>query len=220
MSSSGPQGPIDTCERCGQPHRTRHGGQACVSHKKSGVACTNAPRLGGTVCNSHGGKAPQVVAANARNLARKEALKRLEDVGVVAINDPADAYADLAAEIVAWKGQIAQMVNELNDNYRFTDDKGAEHLDARVALFERAMDRCQKVLKDWLVMGLEERRVRLEEIRVVRVGVLMDAWASAHGIDPRTPAELALLDRLLPILDGAPPPVIELESTEAVVTDG
>lgn len=172
--------------------------------------CGRYPLRGATVCTSHGGRAPQVRAAAARRLAEREALKRLDEVEIRPIGNPIRAYADLAAEVVTWKSQMAQMVNEL-DEYRFTDDKGAEHLDARVALFERAMDRCEKVLGNWVRLGLEERRVQLEEreaelVRTVLVGVI-----TGLGLTLEDPLVRRLLEGWLPVLDGAAPPVLDVE---------
>lgn len=54
------------CDRCGEPHDPRR----CTGHaKRSGRQCQSYPLAGGTVCRKHGGSAPQVRAANARNVA-------------------------------------------------------------------------------------------------------------------------------------------------------
>lgn len=47
----------------------RKDGNTCSSVAKStGDRCGNPPILGGNVCRIHGGKAPQVLAASARNI--------------------------------------------------------------------------------------------------------------------------------------------------------
>ncbi len=45
--------PVD-CDKCGKIH------ERCRSHKSAGVPCGRWPRRGTEVCDSHGGKAPQV----------------------------------------------------------------------------------------------------------------------------------------------------------------
>lgn len=207
VEAKAPIGP--GCERCGQVHDPRK----CTGHVDledgSLRPCGRFPLQGSRVCTSHGAATKAARAAARRTLAERAALKRLEDVEVRPIGNPIKAYADLAAEVVAWKSQMAQMVNELNE-YRFTDDKGAEHLDARVALFERAMDRCEKVLGGWVKLGLEERRVALEEreaelVRTVLVGVIVGL---GHALEEERVRRL--LEGWLPVLDGAPAPVLEL----------
>lgn len=51
----------------------------CTATNRQGKPCGRAPILGGTVCNMHGGKAPQVIAK------AKERLKALYPKAVVAL---------------------------------------------------------------------------------------------------------------------------------------
>lgn len=191
-----------TCERCGQAHTK------CTAHTRAGNPCRQNPVTGMTVCRMHGGSSPQARKAANRRMARAAVERSLADVEVIPVGDPLEALADLAAEAVAWKGHLADVVAELRDQYRFTDQKGSENLDARVALFERAMDRCHKFLSDWVRLGFEERKAQLDDarallVRTVLIGVLTEL---GHEID--TPATHDTLARWLPVLDGEPPPAI------------
>jgi len=149
-------------------------------------------------------------------LAEGQARESIAHVVVAPVDNPLDALAELAAEQLAWKDHLANVVADLKAAYRFTDDKGAEHLDARVRLYTDAMAEARKYLTDWVRLGFEERKVSLEEaraelVRTVLVGVLT-------GLGHRLEDELVrrLLEGWLPVLDGAPVPVLEV--TE--VTDG
>lgn len=211
MSASGAQVPIGRpCERCEQVHDPRK----CTGHVdlEDGTLrpCGRFPLRGASVCTSHGiTKAGR--AAAARRLAEGEARKSIADVVVEPVANPLDKLAELAAEQLAWKDHLANVVADLKASYRFTDDKGAEHLDARVRLYVDAMGMAQKFLSDWVRLGFEERRVRLEEaraelVRAVLVGVIT-------GLGHRLEDELVrqLLERWLPVLDGEPVPVLEVE---------
>lgn len=205
--------PVHVCERFGLEHRTPDGGAACTSHSKRPPhkCCTRYPSPGLSVCAAHGARSPQAKVAQRRNLANAEARASLAEVEVVPVGDPLDALAELAAEAWAWKGHLADMVGELRDQYRFVDEdsmgRRTEQLDARVALFERAMDRCQKFLSDWVRLGFEDRKVRVDEVRAGLLAVVLAGWARANGLDPESPGQLAILDRWLPVLDGAPAPI-------------
>ncbi len=91
----------------------------------------------------------------------------------------------------------------------FTNDRtGEQKLDARVALYERALDRAQKFLSDWVRLGFEERKATLDEaratlIRTIIVGILLELGHQLEQPEVRTS-----LERWLPMLDGQPPPEI------------
>jgi hypothetical protein len=60
-----------TCDECGGKHISRFGGSGCNGHlRRAGkkVACTNPPINGGTVCQVHGGRLPQIKAAADRRV--------------------------------------------------------------------------------------------------------------------------------------------------------
>lgn len=138
--------------------------QRCTARSsRTGEQCKAWAIRGGTVCSVHGGRAPQVRRAAARRLAAAEAAKSIADIDVTPIDNPLVALAELAAEAAAWKQHMADTVAQLRDQYRFIDDKGAEHLDARVALLERAMDRLQRYLVDWVRLGFDERKIAMDE---------------------------------------------------------
>lgn len=209
-------GPID-CATCGSTHP-----RGCVGHVDEEGSplrpCSNWPMRGGTVCHAHGGRAPQVRRAAERRLAEHAARASLADVVVDPIDNPLDKLAELAAEAWALKGHFADVVAQLRDQYRFTDDKGAEHLDARVVLLERAMDRCQKFLADWVRLGFEERKARLDDARAQLVRVAIAGVLGELGLAVEAPGVRGALERWLPVLDGAPPPgPIEIETSEEVV---
>lgn len=124
---------------------------------QSGERCKKPAILGGTVCEFHGGSAPQVKAAAARRLATDRARRRLDEVEVTDIKDPIAAFRSVVSEAVALKDVLASGVAALED-LRAGDSKwGTEQVRAEVAAYERAMDRCGRLLSTWVQLGLEER---------------------------------------------------------------
>ncbi len=195
------------CDRCGQPH------PRCKAHTRAGNPCRQPPMAGQRVCRMHGGKSPQAQTAATRRLAEAVAARTIADVIVTPVDNPLDALAELAAEAVAWKSHLANIVAELRDQYRFTDDKNAENLDARVALFERAMDRCQKYLSDWVRLGYEERKARLDDARALLVATVIQGVLTELGHQVDDESTLTALDRWLPVLDGKSPPAITVAAS-------
>jgi hypothetical protein len=87
------------------------------------------------------------------------------------LEDPVGALLRLATEIVAFKDFLAGRVAELRaQEWRFTDDRGAEQLRAELSLYERALDRTARVLVDVNRLGLEERALRNAERVAERQG--------------------------------------------------
>src|SRR4051812_34966234 len=101
-----------TCERCGQQH------PKCAGHsKRTGKPCGKSPIIGGTVCATHGGSAPQVRAAATRRLAaaklEREAAATLDLVEIQEITDPLGLLLEVLAEIRAFQLFLANRVAEL-----------------------------------------------------------------------------------------------------------
>lgn len=191
-------------------------------------------------------RTPQVRRSKLRNIAEDKAKKSLAKVKVEPLGNPLDHLADLAAEALALKQHFADVVGELRQigsvsaalrtgdvdesmtlveflsrrddhGYRFTDDKGAEQLDARVQLYERALDRAEKFLVDLVKIDFEERRTRLDEARVLLMMDYTQALIRGLGRDPHDPEVESLVRGLVPILNGERKelaPVIELDPLE------
>lgn len=209
-------GHVDACIGCGTSDYQRIG-EPCTEcgGRVAPRPCAAWPMRGGKVCSAHGGRAPQVRAAAALQLAERQARASLADVVVEPIGSYVDELEANTAKAKAWMGHVGSMVADLSlESYRFKSNEGAEQLDARVKLFTDALAQLHRMLVDGAKLNLDERRVRLDEVRIGRVGVLLEAWAKANGIDVRAPRQLELIDRLLPILDGAPPPAIEVEPVD------
>lgn len=173
---------MDACDKCGQVHVTRFGTPACSGHHSVGHAvnpggpCKNSPRDGQRVCNAHGGRAPQSVAAAQRNLANAEAEKLMRRFGGPVDTTPTEALLDTVrwtAGYVAWlRDKVAEIDTDRKLVWGVTrkktggDDRGVTREsgeNAWLVLLGKWHDKLVKVCTAAIRAGIEERRVRLAE---------------------------------------------------------
>lgn len=135
---------MSACGRCGQVHDPAR----CVGHVKlegGGLRpCKQPPRRGGTVCNAHGGRAPQVRAKAAARLAMAEALARSPR------RHPGEVLADAVH---------ALDVLEQRTRLRLGADASPE----QVAAWASEVRAAASLAKTALDAQVDDRRVRLEE---------------------------------------------------------
>jgi len=142
----------------------------CTGHsKETGERCTReikkADRERGiTVCYYHGSPAPQVQFAGVKRYEEKRARAWLERQGFDKVEDPVEALAELAGEVVAVKDYFREQIDKLRYEHR-----AGEQLRAEVALYERALDRCHRVLSDITRLGIAERKARISEAQAVMI---------------------------------------------------
>lgn len=185
--------PMD-CAKCGQTHR------GCTSHNRAGNPCGKRPIKGGSVCTSHGGKAPQVKAKAAEREAEAEAVGLLtKHGGVVPVTDPLSELAELAGRAKRLVLVLDDKVDELT-RIRFTDDKGSEQLRSEVAVYIAMFDKLRAILVDMLKHGIMERLAKVEE---EKARILVDALAAGlrdAGLEDRTPEVVGHVRRHLHVV--------------------
>ena len=164
----------------------------CQAKRSNGSACRNWAREGATVCNRHGGKAPQVAAKAA---VRAELMHwRLGD----ALDDPgetllrlltqsrarADAYA-MELERIARQFETLQEAligDSLITGADGTVHKAGEYIRGIVELETQERDRCANFAVKAIAAGLAERSVRLAEqqgaliAQVIRAVMADERW--------------------------------------------
>jgi hypothetical protein len=106
-------------------------------------------------------------------------LARLD---VTPVEDPLTELQKLAGEVLAWKNALAARLNELT-SVRYETQFG-EELRSEVALFKRAMDRCERVLVAMAKLNLDARLVRLSEEQGSLVSEVLRLVLAELGIDP------------------------------------
>ena len=88
--------------------------QRCTATNRTGNPCKRQAIIGGTVCASHGGRAPQVQRAAARRLALGEALAELDRLGRPIDIDPSEAMLEMVREAAGNVAFLRSRVQELD----------------------------------------------------------------------------------------------------------
>lgn len=179
----------------------------CRARNRRGTQCGRRPIPGATVCNLHGGKAPQVLAAARRRVQEAEAREAAERFAARVDVHPAQALLELVhyqAGIVAyWRARVEDITDDdlewgVTRTKTGGDDHGTtEEAAAHVAyrLLVEAQDKLAAYASAALKAGVEERRVRLAEQQgqlvadVIR-GILSDLRLS--------PEQEALVSEVVP----------------------
>lgn len=142
-----------------------HGRRQCAGTNKSGSQCGRAPIPGGTVCNFHGGKAPQVANAARARLVKNDALAVIAGQEHDPIKDAADALLSLASETIALKDELGRRAGELTD-VAVTDVYGGQSIAAVLQAYTGAMKQASDVLVKILKLELQDRQVRVQESQI------------------------------------------------------
>ena len=159
-------------------------GPFCGARKRGGDGICKRDAGAGTDhkgfgnCSWHGGCSPNGRQSAEEQRIESEARRRLYQHDARPVDNPLEALQLLAGRALALENQIGGLVNELEDQIRYTDEHDAEQLRAEVAGLERAMDRCGKILVDIAKLNIEERLARVTE---KQAQMAMDALAAAMG---------------------------------------
>src|SRR3954454_9834966 len=111
----------------------------------SGQRCGNWPLRGAKVCRKHGGGAPQVRAAAARNLMQGELRSLLQKHGRdIPITDPLTALQEHAGKVRAWMDFLEDRIGAL----RHSSQWDTEQVRGEVQLFTDAQSQVRQTLVD------------------------------------------------------------------------
>lgn len=166
------------CETCGAEHDPRkcrgHVTRDREGNRVPPRPCGKFPMRGGVVCGAHGGLAPQVRAKARERAAEAQVARWAARQTVEPVTDPLGLLARVGGLAVLWMERTEQLMADLDPaRWRYEDDKGGEQLRSEIALFERAMDRCHKHLREIAQLNIEERLVRVTEAQAKALLVVL-----------------------------------------------
>jgi hypothetical protein len=148
---------------------------------RTGEPCQAYPVRGAAVCVAHGGRAPQVKAKAKQRRTEQAARAELARLQLPPVDDPLTALASVTAEVLAWKDNLAAKVNELT-SLRYSTE-GGEQLRAEVALWERALDRCERFLTAMARLNIDERLAAIAEAQAQAIMDALRIGFEAAGVD-------------------------------------
>jgi hypothetical protein len=147
--------------------------------RRTGDRCQRWPMLGQDVCPTHGGKAPQNLAAAARRMAEVKAAKYVETFGLPREIDPRDALLEEVYRTAGAIDWLHAQVQELqrdevtwgkteetdkgSGEFTGTDITHAAAVNVWVQLWQSERKHLVDVSKAAISAGIEERRVKLAE---------------------------------------------------------
>lgn len=152
----------------------------CQGRKQDGSPCGAYAIQGSTVCRRHGGDLPSIREAAQRRVVEDKIERVLARMDVDPVKDPVALLALMAGRAASWCEAIAERVNELT-SLRYSTE-GGEQLRAEIALWERAMDRCEKFAHNLARLNLDERLVKVEERQVDLVKQALAAALADMGL--------------------------------------
>lgn len=173
------------CEKCGAVHDP----VKCQAHSKmqAGGQCQRMPMEGQRVCATHGGKAPQNLAAAETRKTEEKIRKVLGELVSTPVANPLAELQALAGEAKAWKELCAEHVANL-EKMRYGTE-GGEAIRGEIILFERAIDRCAKILTDIAKLNIDERLAKVSEMQLDLVARALTSWMAEAGMNAEQQVE-------------------------------
>lgn len=177
--------------------------------------------LGDGPCKLHGGATRNHRAAAAVRQVETEARRALADLGVSEpVANPLLELQRLAGEITAFKNALRSMVEQIS-SVRYDGPIG-EQIRGEVIVYERALDRCSRVLRDIAALRIDERlteiQARVSERQGAAVAAVIRAILDDLALTPEQKARIGEVvpRRLRELSDGGPDAVRQFESPRRV----
>lgn len=138
----------------------------CTAHTSRGTRCRRPAMHGTTVCQSHGGRAPQVRAKARQNVLEARINGELRRREVTPVTDPVAAIQDVVGREFAFLDLAQDRMSEILDSWvRTSAVTGVEDARATVAIFERALDRAERGATRMVQLGIQARIAAAQEMR-------------------------------------------------------
>lgn len=132
-------------------------------------------------CSWHGGASPSGTQSAGEKRIEDQAARLLYRHDAAPVANPLLALQALAGRALAMEAAIGETVNRLG-TIRYDTEAGGEQLRAEVAVMERAMDRCGRLLADIARLNIDERLARIEEDKARLIVEAIEIALAAAGV--------------------------------------
>jgi hypothetical protein len=192
------------CSQCGQTH------ERCIAHNKSGGPCGRIPPDGADVCLNHGAGAPQVKEAAAQRVQLAIARRECDRLGIPIEIDPTEALLrevwETAGNVEFYRMLVQQLPTHPEDDELTFDEKGDPRYERGepgiygrtyhvsgvptgegkrhilVQMYDDERKHLVEVTGVAIRLGIEKRRVDLEENRAIEVFRAVTQALTAMGL--------------------------------------
>jgi hypothetical protein len=155
----------------------------CGGTNRQGAPCGHAAGWGTSHpgagnCKHHGGASPN----GRKHAVEQQARLELARLDIPPVEDPLSELARVCGQVLGWKDMLAAKVNALS-SLRYENEAGGEQLRAEVALWERALDRCERFLTAMARLNIDDRLARISEQRAELIITVFTAALERAGIE-------------------------------------
>jgi hypothetical protein len=177
-------------------------GPAALARGTAGQRCGSWPVKGSTVCEKHGGSAPQVRRAAAARLATAKAetaiAREAAKTGRVVLpnQNPLDVLEGAMTDIVRLKDRLGSVVDRLADESLRYPGRAGEQLRGELQAYQSALRDTVKAAETMLKLGIAERRLEIQQAQAVLLSVMLDKVFNDIGL---TPDQQAIANTAVPV---------------------
>lgn len=175
--------PLDPSKQCTAKSRT------------TGERCRQRARINQTKCRFHGGNSPNALKKARERATEKKILTELErgkltGKALLGTTDPLSELQKLTTELVHFKDQLTQRVNDLGDRLAHYNDKDSETVKVEIDIYLKIIDKLTKTLDIALKHDIEGKKLALETAKAEMVAACLTRVLIALDL-PRETAEQA-----------------------------
>jgi hypothetical protein len=148
------------------------------------------PHPGVGRCRFHGGSSPNAIRAGEVALVERDVRQLFGKIvpGIAPVENPLEAYAELAGRVLAWMQLMDSLLGDLKEVSSKSEWSG-EQVRPVIELYERSMDRANIVLGSYARLRIDERLAEITEKQKLTVIRAIEAGLDEAGLSDEARAD-------------------------------